>query len=178
MIKTIKSKKVYKNHWITVWEDEVEFSKNKKGVYAYMGRNDAGPIVVALTKDNKVVVLNEYRYPIKKYTRCFPAGGREGKESWLSAAKRELKEETGITAGKWTNLGKIYIDPGASCQSSVVFLAENLQYGNSSLEDTEKHTVSFVSLIDLEKLILKGAINSNWLLASYAKLIVFLKNRI
>lgn len=178
MIKTIKSKKVYENHWITVWEDEVEFSKNKKGLYAFMGRNDEGPIIMALTKDNKLVVLNEYRYPIKKNTLSFPGGGREDKESWLAAAKRELKEETGINARKWTNLGKIYIDPGASCQTSMVYLAEDLQYGESNLEDTEKHTVRFVALADLEKLILKNVANSNWLLASYAKLVVFLKNRL
>ena len=115
--------------------------------------------------------------PHKKYTLCFPAGGREKNESWLKAAKRELNEETGISARKWTNLGKIYIDPGASSQYSFVFLAEDLSLGDSKLEHTENITVKLMSLPELEKLILKGSIQSNWLLASYTKLFVYLKTK-
>lgn len=122
MIKTLRKKQIYKNHWITLWEDEIDFGNNKKGIYAYTDRNDAGPIIIALTKDNKVALLREWRYPIKKYSLGFPVGGREKNESWLKAAKRELKEETGISARRWTNLGKIYIDPGASTQYSQVYL--------------------------------------------------------
>ncbi|MFA6423993.1 MAG: NUDIX hydrolase [Candidatus Magasanikbacteria bacterium] len=177
MIKTLSKKLIYKNHWITVWEDKVDFGKNNKGMYSYMERNDAGPIMIALTKDNKVALLKEWRYPIKKYSLGFPVGGREKNESWSSAAKRELKEETGISARKWTNLGKIYIDPGVSTQYSYVYLAEDLIFGVQELEHSENLTVKFVSLVELEKLILKSAIKSNWLLASYAKLSVYLNSR-
>jgi ADP-ribose pyrophosphatase len=82
-----------------LWEDEIEFPDGHKGVYSYTNRVDGGPMIIPQIDENHFLVLKEWRYPIKDWTYCFPAGGVNGPdEPMLEAAKRELKEETGVVA--------------------------------------------------------------------------------
>lgn len=101
--------------------------------WEFVTRNTQKPAVgiVAITNDDRVVLVEQYRLPVGKNVIELPAGlsgdivGSEA-ESLLEAAKRELLEETGYEAARWTELTEGYSSPGLTDESIVLFLAEGL----------------------------------------------------
>jgi ADP-ribose pyrophosphatase len=102
--------------------------------WEFASRNTRRPAVgiVALTDDNRVVLVEQYRAPVQRNVVELPAGlagdlaGAEN-ELLLDAAKRELLEETGYVARHWTELGRGYSSPGLTDEAIVLFLAEGLE---------------------------------------------------
>lgn len=173
MIKTLKQKLIYENKWIRLWEDEVEFPNGKRGIYAYFDRVDSGPMIIPMTDDGKFVMLHEWRYPTAGWQYNFPCGGCDEGEDMLSAAKRELEEETGIQASEWIDLGDLAIDPGGTSQVAKVFLARGLSFGVPK----ESYDTQQFFLEKIEQMITQGEIRSGWTLSGYAKLKVFLSQQ-
>lgn len=137
-----------------------------RGHWEYATRNTTQPAVaiVALTDDNRIVLVEQNRIPIGASTLELPAGlsadapGAEN-EPLVEAAKRELLEETGYAAAQWTELVLGYSSPGLTDESIVIFLAEGLQrVGQGGGDDSEAITVHEVPLCDVIP----------WLLASKA----------
>ncbi len=172
MIKKISSEIIYENPWLRVHEDTVEFPNGKQGIYAYTERVDAGPMIIPVTADGTLILLKEWRYPIQDWTYCFPFGGVEVGEDFLTAAKRELAEETGFIAEKWESLGEIKIDPGANSQVTPVFLATGLSAGKARLDGSEVHEVMEFTVEEIKRKIATGEMNGGWLLAGLAKYLV------
>lgn len=133
--RTINSKIVYENPWIKVREDSVIRPDGKKGIYGILEKNP-GVFIIALDKDNSIFLNEEYRYPIKKSILQLPAGVIEG-GSVLKATKRELEEETGITASKWKRIGSFYVAPGHETTFINVFLASELDKTNLKISAQE-----------------------------------------
>ena len=105
----------------------------RKG-WEFVSRNTHRPAVgiVAITDDERIVLVEQYRPPVGRRVVELPAGlagdvaGQEG-ESLLLAAQRELLEETGYAASRWTELGAGFSSPGLTDESIVLFLAEGLE---------------------------------------------------
>jgi len=170
MIKTIKKKLLYENKWVRFWRDDVEFPGGGAGEYTYMERADAGPMIIAMTSDERVVVLREWRYPIKDWTWCFPFGGIEEGEDMFVAAKREFREETGYEAAEWVKLGELRIDPGANAQVTPVYLAQKLTHVGESKDGGEVHEVHELTLEEVNEKISSGEVSNGWLLAGLSLL--------
>ena len=105
-----------------------------RGGWEFVSRNTHRPAVgiVAITDDERIILVEQYRPPVGRRVVELPAGlagdvvGQEG-ESLLIAAQRELLEETGYAASRWTELGTGYSSPGLTDESIVLFLAQGLQ---------------------------------------------------
>jgi len=136
------SKIVYKNPWIEVREDKVIRPNGQEGIFGTV-EAPVGTTIVALTKNHQVYLVKEYHYAQDSTTYELPSGGVDEKESVLEASKRELREETGLTAKKWTNLGVIDSFTVIFRAPNHMFLAEELEEGEA--QDPEK------DLIKLEK---------------------------
>ena len=116
-----------------VWKGR-HLSMASRGSWEFATRNTAKPVVgiVALTNDQRVVLVEQYRPPIDGRIIELPAGlagdiaGAED-ESLIEAAKRELLEETGYSAQAWSELGTGYSSPGLTDESMVLYLAERLE---------------------------------------------------
>ncbi len=131
--KTNSSKIVFQNSWISLREDEVTTPSGKPGKYTYL---EAKPFVIVVAIDNnELVMIKQYRYPVKKTLLEFPAGGFDHNEQPLDAAKRELKEETGYEATNWKYIGEFYELTSVSKQEGHLFLA-------TWLKDTREHAMS------------------------------------
>lgn len=100
----ISSSQVYKNPWIEVREDEVIGLDGKQGTFGVINYG-SGVSIAALDSQKNIYLVKEYYYAIEQIGLQVPSGGIDDKETPLEAAKRELKEETGITAKKWVGLG-------------------------------------------------------------------------
>lgn len=156
MIKQLHSRRVYKNQWLTVLEDNVEFENGHKGIYSVVQNRDFA--MVAPYEAHKFTLVKVYRYPTKRYGWEFPSGGIEN-ESPTEAAIRELREETGITAKSIKQIGFIHIANGFSTQGAYLFLATDLRRGTQQLESTESGLeVSSFSANELEMMIRNGEI--------------------
>ena len=98
------SRLVYSNQWITVREDDVITPGGTPGIYGVVETRIATG-VVALTEKNEIYLVGQYRYPVDEYSWEIPEGGSERDEDPMVTAKRELREETGLEAEFWEQLG-------------------------------------------------------------------------
>ncbi|WP_182884459.1 NUDIX domain-containing protein [Microbispora sp. H10885] len=124
---------MYNNGWIKVTEDRVVRPGGQEGIFGIVTMKE-GSTVLPITADGDVYLVKEYKYGIGRFSIEVMSGGMEEHEDPLGAAKRELKEELGLEAQRWTYLG--YVDPFTTVVRSKnhMFLAEELETG-AALED-------------------------------------------
>ena len=133
--KTLKSEIVYKNKWYSVRRDEVITPSGKPGEYNVVQEPDA-VFVAAIDSDNNLHLVGTYRYTTDMYSLEVPAGNSDGEEP-LKAAKRELKEETGLIADEWTSLGRFQLENGKAGSFGHVFLAQKLTLTQDNDQEAE-----------------------------------------
>ncbi|MFH0713855.1 MAG: NUDIX hydrolase [Candidatus Micrarchaeota archaeon] len=134
----VKSSQVkYSNPWLTVIEDKVIRPDGNPGIYGVVVIKD-GVSVLALDNDKVAYLTKEFHYAVERETIETVSGGMDGSESPLEAAKRELKEELGITAAKWTSLGMSHPLTAVIEKTSHMFLARGLTFGKANQEGTEQ----------------------------------------
>jgi len=124
-------------------------------------------------KDPMIVVERQYRHAAQQYLYEIPAGKVDGGEERLAAAKRELIEETGFRAKKWTKLTRYFASPGFLGEWMQVYLAEGLTPGEAQPEPDERLQIHLVPLSELLRLIDAGEIRDGKTLVSvmlYARL--------
>jgi len=115
--------------------------------------------IVPLTDDGKVIVEKQFRYPLDQVITEIPAGKLDSfTEDRLSAAKRELEEETGYTAEHWTELGDFHPTAAYCDEKITLYLARGLRQGQRHLDEDEFLNVEAVSLPRLVEDILAGRI--------------------
>lgn len=129
---TLTSEVVYENPWISVRHDKVITPGGNNGVYGVVTSKKNGLRILAVTEDSKIILNREYRYGIGKFSYELPAGGIETDESALVCAKRELKEETGLTADNWKQLQSVADWPSVVELTETIFVATGL---HGRLED-------------------------------------------
>jgi len=117
-----------------------------------------GASILPIDKNGYVYLTKEFRYAIRKYSIEVISGGIQKNETYLDCAKRELKEETGITAKKWKCLGKT--DPLTSEVFGPIYLyiASDLNFGKSNPEGTEKIKILKMKLKDALKMVIENKI--------------------
>jgi ADP-ribose pyrophosphatase len=162
--KKIKENLVHKNPWFSIYADDVLKPNKEKGKYYHIKTKHAG--VVILPFDGKhIYLINQYRYTLKRKNWELPAGAADKGKSLLLNAKRELKEETGLNARKWTYLGKFAAAPGESDLIGHAYLAENLSQGSNLLEAGESDlVVKKFTPEQIYQLIQEGKIIDAWAL--------------
>ncbi|GMA65043.1 NUDIX hydrolase [Alicyclobacillus fastidiosus] len=149
----------YQNPWIQVIEHQVIKPDGHAGIYGVIDAgNNAG--TVAIDEDLNVVLLDEFIFPFNSITPQIPSG-QFREEDPLDGAKRELLEETGITAATWTPLGTFYLSGGISTQVGHLFLARDLSYGGCQLEETEELSMRKVPLQDAVDMCLSAEIKDS-----------------
>jgi len=115
-------------------------------------------VVLPVFPDGRILIIRQYRHAAGRYLWELVAGHREENEASRDTAPRELQEETGYTAQKYTRLFKIYPAPGLLGEKMELYLAEGLAKGKSSQEADEKITQRIFTLAELEKWIHSGKI--------------------
>lgn len=132
----VTSQPVYSDPWIDVRKDDVLRPDGQPGTYSVV-RVRRGVTVVALDEENVLHLTEEFHYAVGRITLEGVSGGSEDGEDPLQTARRELAEELGIEAERWTDLG--IVDPITSSVESPtrIFLAQCLRHGPSRPEGTE-----------------------------------------
>ncbi len=134
--KLINSEEIYNGRVFRVTKDDVRLSNGSLKFREVVHHN--GGVVIAAIKDNKILLVKQFRYPTNQTLIELPAGklDKEG-ETVLEAAKRELEEETGHIAEKWTDLGFIWTTPGFCSEKLYLFKAEDLTFVGQKPDEDE-----------------------------------------
>lgn len=159
--KTIKSNKIYDGKIINVIKDDVELSNGKNSIREVV-EHSGGVVILALRGEGencKVLMVEQYRYPVKKALLELPAGKLEKNENPLEAAKRELKEEVGCEAKNWQSLGYIYTSPGFSNEKLYLYKATDLFFTGECPDENEILQDCEMNLNDVIEKIKNGEIN-------------------
>lgn len=134
---TLSSREVYDNKWIQIEEHQVINPAGGKGIYGKIHFKNKAIGIIALDENNNTWLVGQWRYPLNQWSWEIPEGGGPLHIDVLESAKRELKEETGIVAHRWTMIQRVYLSNSVSDEECFIFLAEDLTQGESELEDTE-----------------------------------------
>ena len=173
----LASKVSYEGPLFRVLSEQIR-EPNGKQVNRDVIRHNGSVVILALDKskskkDPLVLVERQFRHAAQQFLYEVPAGKMESGEDHLEAAKRELREETGCEAKKWTKLVKYFASPGFLGEWMQVFAAEGLTVGEAHPEADESFELQFVPLSELLRLIDAGKIRDGKTLISilyYARL--------
>ena len=110
--------------------------------------------IIPMLNESRVLLLKQYRHPLRKYIWEIPAGTIDPQESVINCAKRELIEETGYSANQWQKLGEITPVPGYSDERIHIYLATELQTAEQDLDRDEIiniHEVDYSEALEMIK---------------------------
>jgi len=155
--KIVETREVYRDRWIAVRVDDVVRPDGEPGIHSIIYLR-SGVCVLALDAEGNVYLTEEFHYAVGRVTIEGVSGGIESSETPLEAARRELREELGIVAGKWTALG--VVDPFTAnvVSPTALFLAEELTFGEPAHEGTELIRCLRVSLEQAVRMLSDGKI--------------------
>jgi len=134
---TLSGRELYDNPWINVSEYQVINPGGKPGIYGKVHFKNKAIGIVALDNEDNTWLVGQWRYPLNEWSWEIPEGGGPNETEVLTSAQRELKEETGLTAKKWTMIQRTHLSNSVSDEEGFIFLAEDLTQGESELEDSE-----------------------------------------
>ena len=139
MIRTVRSREVYRNAWMRVREDDIRREDGSLGLYGVVDKPDYALVIPQ--QDGRLHLVEQYRYPVGGRYWEFPQGSwpeeHQGETAPLDLARAELCEETGLRAARMTYLGRIHVAYGYASQGCHVFLAEQLTQGEPRREPSE-----------------------------------------
>jgi len=155
--KTLSTEVLVKGRWLTLYRDEVELSNGQQSYREYLLHPGAS-VMIALTKDNKILFVKQYRHPSKQIYIELPAGKRDQGEDPMVTAHRELAEETGFKAASMQHLTDVHPCIGYSNEVIHVMLAQDLTHVGTKFDHGEMLIGMELSIEDAMEKIRKGEI--------------------
>jgi ADP-ribose pyrophosphatase len=154
--KLLSSEKVYEGKLINTRKDEIRF---KGKIFTRELVEHPGSVaIVPILNDKSIVMIEQYRHPVKEVLLEIPAGTLEINENVIDCAHRELIEETGYKAGNLRKILSCYLAPGYSTELINIFLATEIEDAEQRLEDDESIRVVIRELSEVKKMIKVGLI--------------------
>ncbi len=144
--KKLDSRVIYENPWMRVLEDHVINPGGGENQYGHVHFKNRAIGIIPLDDAGNTWLVGQQRYTIGAYSWEIPMGGAPLDEPPLTAAKRELKEETGLSALRWTELMTLHTSNSITDEVGIVFVAEDLTEGETDFGETEDLEVRRLSL--------------------------------
>jgi len=168
--KTISGKLVYDNPWITLTEYDVINPKGGKGIYGKVHMKNLAIGIVPVDKDLNTWLVGQYRYTLDQYSWEIPMGGGDLNQPPIESAKRELKEETGLIADKYSHITNIHTSNSVTDEYGYAFLAEELTEGETEFDETEDLKIWKLPLKEAIEMVMKDEITDSLSVAALLKL--------
>lgn len=157
-MKITSSREVYKCSLFRVTEDKAVDPKAGFKIQRSVVRHAGSAVMMAVDERKRILLVRQYRLPAEKYLWELPAGRLDPGEKPLQAAKRELVEETGYRAKKWTKLASFFVSPGYVQERMAIFLATDLTAGEATPMDDERIETRWFTAKEVAGMIESGKI--------------------
>jgi 8-oxo-dGTP pyrophosphatase MutT (NUDIX family) len=166
---TLTTKPQYDNPWIQVVEHDVLNPKGKPGIYGVVRYKNLAIGVIPIHADGTTVLVGQYRYPLEVYSWEIPEGGGRRDVDPLDSARRELIEETGLSAGKWLRFIELHLSNSVSDEHAITYLAWDLTEGAAQPDETEQLQLRRVPFAEAVRMAMGGEITDAMAVAGLLK---------
>lgn len=167
---TLTNKTVYENPWLEIQHHEIINPSGNEGVYGVVHFKNLAIGIIPIDENGNTWIVGQHRYPLKQYSWELPEGGGDMNMPPVESAKKELKEEVGITAAKWTELMRIHTSNSVTDEYAIVFIAQDLTFGETEHEETEDITIRKLHFSELVEMVMNGEITDGITIAAVLKL--------
>lgn len=168
--KITKAKPIYDNPWLQITEFDVINPSGGNGIYGKVHFKNRAIGIVALTRENELYLVGQYRFPLDRYSWELPEGGGPFDQTPLEAAKRELLEETGLVAAKWEELLTMDLSNSVTDEVATIFIATDLEQRAPEPEPTEQLMTLKRPLSQVFDWVMQGEITDSITVAAVLKL--------
>ncbi len=165
----LQSELKYENPWISLTEHSVLNPNGNKGIYGVVTFKNLAIGILPLDKDLNTWLVGQWRFPLEQYSWEIPEGGGPLGIDPLDSAKRELKEETGLIAKKYTDLGRIHTSNSVCNEVGHLYLAQELELTEAEPEDTEDLQVKKIPFSEAFDMVMDGRITDSLSMAAILK---------
>lgn len=156
-MKIVSSREVYTCKLFRVTEEEAQDPSGfdiQRSVVRHLG----SAVMMAVDAKGRILLVRQFRLPAAKYLWELPAGRLDAGETPLAAARRELREETGVRARKWKRLARFWPSPGYVGEKMTIFLATDLTQGEPQPMEDERIECRWFTRAELDRMIRAGKI--------------------
>lgn len=154
--KTLDSERIYEGKIINLRKDHVTVINGES--YREIVEHAGGAVIAAITEDNKMAMVRQYRKPAEQVMFEAPAGKIDPGEDPLVTAKRELREETGYIASEIKEVCHFYPSVGFSEEVLYLYIAKGLTQGETDFDDNEALDIELWDINELESMVYAGEI--------------------
>jgi len=166
---TLERKEIYDNNWINVNEHQVINPSGGPGIYGVVHFKNLAIGILPLDEHNNTWLVGQYRYPLQAYSWEIPEGGGPLGLDPLDGAKRELLEETGLTATDWTEIQRMHLSNSVSDELAIIYVARGLTMGIAAPEETEDLQLRKLPFEEAYQMVLDGSITDSMSVAAILK---------
>ena len=172
-------KEVYDNPWINLTEYQVINPSGNPGIYGKVHFKNFAIGVIPLDDDLNTYLVGQYRFPTDEYSWEIPEGGGALGIDRLESAKRELLEETGLKASKWTEIQQLHLSNSVSDELSILYIARDLEQFEAEPEDTEQLQVRKIPFEEAYQMVCRGEITDAMSVVAILKVkLLLLENKL
>ncbi|MBI5577345.1 MAG: NUDIX hydrolase [Deltaproteobacteria bacterium] len=165
--KKISESILFRNPWWTYKLDSIELPSGKPGEYHYLHTNGAS-MVIPVLEDGTIVLVNQYRYLLRKESLEFPCGSMKDGSNYDETARHELQEETGYSAKTLASVGEFNPYNGVTVEMCRVYIARDLEFVGGTPDETEEFEVLRLTPSEIDDGIRSGVIWDGMSIAAWA----------
>jgi 8-oxo-dGTP pyrophosphatase MutT (NUDIX family) len=156
--KRLSRRVVFENDWMQVFEDHVRNPGGGENLYGHVHFKNTAVAILPVDDDNNTWLVGQSRYTLDDYSWELPMGGAPPGEPPLEAARRELREETGLSATDWTELLRLHPSNSITDERGIAFLATGLTCGATDFDETEDLAIRKLSIDEAVQMVFDGQI--------------------